>query len=185
MTPLRRRMINDMTVRGLAENTRKSYLNSVSGARASPPARVPVWVEPGIFGLLGGALSAQRSTRQRSREPPAAAPARRPLVRAARPAHSNATESPANSRHGSRVLGTKRGWHHRKMRLCTAAGPGRCIPDPTTGPAGAGLSRATPPRAGGRGAGGVRPRPPCRRSASRRAGLPRPGATEPTSRAAR
>ena len=31
MTPLRQRMINDMTVRGLAENTRKSYLNSVSG----------------------------------------------------------------------------------------------------------------------------------------------------------
>ena len=31
MTPLRKRMIKDMTVRGLAENTRKSYLNSVSG----------------------------------------------------------------------------------------------------------------------------------------------------------
>ena len=31
MTPLRQRMINDMTVRGLAENTRKSYLNSVCG----------------------------------------------------------------------------------------------------------------------------------------------------------
>ena len=31
MTPLRQRMVNDMTVRGLAENTRKSYLNSVSG----------------------------------------------------------------------------------------------------------------------------------------------------------
>ncbi len=30
MTPLRQRMINDMTVRGFAENTRKSYLNSVS-----------------------------------------------------------------------------------------------------------------------------------------------------------
>ncbi len=30
MTPLRERMLNDMTVRGLAENTRKSYLNSVS-----------------------------------------------------------------------------------------------------------------------------------------------------------
>ena len=31
MTQLRQRMVNDMTVRGLAENTRKSYLNSVSG----------------------------------------------------------------------------------------------------------------------------------------------------------
>ncbi len=31
MTPLRKRMVNDMTVRGLAENTKKSYLNSVSG----------------------------------------------------------------------------------------------------------------------------------------------------------
>ncbi len=31
MTALRQRMINDMTVRGFAENTRKSYLNSVSG----------------------------------------------------------------------------------------------------------------------------------------------------------
>ena len=31
MTPLRQRMLNDMTVRGLAENTKKSYLNSVSG----------------------------------------------------------------------------------------------------------------------------------------------------------
>ena len=31
MTPLRQRMVNDMTVRGLAENTKKSYLNSVSG----------------------------------------------------------------------------------------------------------------------------------------------------------
>ena len=30
MTPLRERMVNDMTVRGLAENTKKSYLNSVS-----------------------------------------------------------------------------------------------------------------------------------------------------------
>ncbi len=30
MTPLRKQMIKDMTVRGLAENTRKSYLNSVS-----------------------------------------------------------------------------------------------------------------------------------------------------------
>ena len=28
MTPLRQRMINDMTVRGLAENTKKSYLTS-------------------------------------------------------------------------------------------------------------------------------------------------------------
>ena len=31
MTPLRQRMVNDMTVRGLAENTKKSYLRSVSG----------------------------------------------------------------------------------------------------------------------------------------------------------
>ena len=31
MTPLRERMVSDMTVRGLAENTKKSYLNSVSG----------------------------------------------------------------------------------------------------------------------------------------------------------
>ena len=31
MTPLRQRMLNDMTVRGLAENTVKSYLRSVSG----------------------------------------------------------------------------------------------------------------------------------------------------------
>ena len=30
MTPLRERMASDMTVRGLAENTKKSYLNSVS-----------------------------------------------------------------------------------------------------------------------------------------------------------
>ena len=26
MTPLRQRMVNDMTVRGLSENTKKSYL---------------------------------------------------------------------------------------------------------------------------------------------------------------
>ena len=31
MTPLRQRMINDMTVRGLAENTKRSYLTSVTG----------------------------------------------------------------------------------------------------------------------------------------------------------
>ena len=31
MTPLRQQMTKDMTVRGLAENTRKSYLSSVSG----------------------------------------------------------------------------------------------------------------------------------------------------------
>ena len=31
MTPLRKQMVNDMTVRGLAENTIRSYLNSVSG----------------------------------------------------------------------------------------------------------------------------------------------------------
>ena len=31
MTPLRQRMTDDMTVRGLAENTKKSYLNSVTG----------------------------------------------------------------------------------------------------------------------------------------------------------
>ena len=31
MTPLRQRMINDMTVRGLAERTKQSYLYSVSG----------------------------------------------------------------------------------------------------------------------------------------------------------
>ena len=31
MTPLRQRMLNDMTVHGLAENTKKSYLNSVAG----------------------------------------------------------------------------------------------------------------------------------------------------------
>ena len=30
MTPLRQRMVNDMTVRGLAEYTKKSSLNSVS-----------------------------------------------------------------------------------------------------------------------------------------------------------
>ena len=31
MTPLRQRMLNDTTVRGLAENTKKSYLSSVTG----------------------------------------------------------------------------------------------------------------------------------------------------------
>ena len=31
MTPLRQRMTNDMTVRGLAENTKRSYLTSVTG----------------------------------------------------------------------------------------------------------------------------------------------------------
>ena len=31
MTPLRQRMTNDMTVHGLAESTKQSYLNSVSG----------------------------------------------------------------------------------------------------------------------------------------------------------
>ena len=31
MTQLRQRMLNDMSVRGLAENTKKSYLNSVAG----------------------------------------------------------------------------------------------------------------------------------------------------------
>ena len=31
MTPLRKRMVNDMTVRGFAENTMRSYLHSVSG----------------------------------------------------------------------------------------------------------------------------------------------------------
>ena len=30
MTPLRQRMINDMTVRGLAESTKGSYLRSVT-----------------------------------------------------------------------------------------------------------------------------------------------------------
>ena len=45
MTPLRQRMINDMTVRGLAENTKKSYLNSVTGLarhyRRSPTRSPP------------------------------------------------------------------------------------------------------------------------------------------------
>ena len=31
MTQLRQRMVDDMTVRGLADNTKKPYLNSVSG----------------------------------------------------------------------------------------------------------------------------------------------------------
>ena len=31
MTPLRKRMVNDMTVRGFAENTKRSYLHSVAG----------------------------------------------------------------------------------------------------------------------------------------------------------
>ena len=31
MTPLRQRMIDDMSVRGLSENTRKSYLGAVAG----------------------------------------------------------------------------------------------------------------------------------------------------------
>ena len=38
MTPLRQRMLNDMTVRGLAENTKKSYLtvnHLVSGGRVA------------------------------------------------------------------------------------------------------------------------------------------------------
>ena len=39
MTPLRQRMINDMTVRGFAENTKRSYLTSVTGLDR-PPARV-------------------------------------------------------------------------------------------------------------------------------------------------
>ena len=34
MTALRQRMINDMTVRGLAENTKLSYLRSVSPVTA-------------------------------------------------------------------------------------------------------------------------------------------------------
>ena len=39
MTPLRQRMTNDMTVRGLAENTKRSYLNSVTGARTFDQSR--------------------------------------------------------------------------------------------------------------------------------------------------
>ena len=31
MTPLRQRMINDMTARGFSENTKLSYLSSVKG----------------------------------------------------------------------------------------------------------------------------------------------------------
>ena len=31
MTPLRQRMLNDMTVRGLAENTKRPYLSAVTG----------------------------------------------------------------------------------------------------------------------------------------------------------
>lgn len=31
MTPLRKRMVNDKTVRGFAENTMRSYLHSVTG----------------------------------------------------------------------------------------------------------------------------------------------------------
>ena len=31
MTPLRRKMLNDLRVRNLAENTQKSYLQSVTG----------------------------------------------------------------------------------------------------------------------------------------------------------
>ena len=31
MSPLRKRMMNDMAVRGLTENTMRSYLHSVSG----------------------------------------------------------------------------------------------------------------------------------------------------------
>ena len=38
MTSLRQRMINDMTVRGLAENTKKSYLSSVTGLACLTPA---------------------------------------------------------------------------------------------------------------------------------------------------
>ena len=35
MTQLRQRMTDDMTVRGLAENTKKSYLNSVAGSHVT------------------------------------------------------------------------------------------------------------------------------------------------------
>ena len=45
MTPLRQRMIDDMTVRGLAENTRKSYLRAVTGL-ARHYRRGPDCIEP-------------------------------------------------------------------------------------------------------------------------------------------
>ena len=43
MTQLRKQMIKDMTVRGLADNTRKSYLNSLSGL-AKHYGRSPDWI---------------------------------------------------------------------------------------------------------------------------------------------
>ena len=43
MTPLRQRMINELTVRGFAENTKRSYLTAVAGFprhyRRSPDQR--------------------------------------------------------------------------------------------------------------------------------------------------
>ncbi len=49
MTPLRQKMINDLTVRGLAENTRKSYLQAVTGLakyyRRSPDQLSPQEVQ--------------------------------------------------------------------------------------------------------------------------------------------
>ena len=56
MTPLRQRMLNDMTVRGLAQNTQESYLNAVIGLanhyRRSPDRLSPDEVQAYLLFLV-------------------------------------------------------------------------------------------------------------------------------------
>ena len=68
MTPLRQRMVKDMSVRGLSENTKRSYLNSVTGlARHYPEllkllAFLAFWARPKSF--LEGICSHSRGIRR-------------------------------------------------------------------------------------------------------------------------
>ena len=61
MTALRQRMINDMTVRGLAENTKLSYLRSVTGL-ARHYRRSPDQISAPA-GELGGFVGEQEERR--------------------------------------------------------------------------------------------------------------------------
>jgi hypothetical protein len=56
MTPLRQRMIHDLTIRGLAENTQKAYLPAVTGLaryyRRSPISSPPRTFRPTWSGSI-------------------------------------------------------------------------------------------------------------------------------------
>ena len=70
MTPLRQRMINDLTVRGLAANTQRSYLQSVTGVLPSQPRPALAEGDPRLLDLFqSGTRTKLAQLRYRSTRP--------------------------------------------------------------------------------------------------------------------